>query len=194
MTLSERNNSTRPLTVEESSSDSRIETLYTWFAKNGGKLHESVRVALTPSHGYQLRVRHDQKISRDSLIVACPHHLTISVMDLEWAKDPWPAVFKSHWKHHPEVLTRFFIMEQYLEKEESFWWPYIALLPQPDQEDQMNTPMWYHELDLIWIKGTNLDGSRISRSSAWRRQYEESISLLKQHDSKRGAKIHMYDW
>ena len=172
----------------------KVDMLSTWFFRKFGRLHHDVNIVWTASYGYHLRVHHAQGVPANCLIVACPHHLSISVMDLEWAKDPWPEALKSHWMNQPEVLTRFFIMEQYLEKQESFWWPYIASLPQPDQPDQMNTPMWYDDSDLIWIKGTNLDGGRISRSTTWRKEYEESILLLRSYCSNRRPRLHAYTW
>ena len=192
--MAHENHHVGSVVAEDVNSDPRLQKLAEWFLKNGGRLHDSVCLTRTASHGYQIRVVPTGSVPANSLVVACPKDLTISVMDMEWAKDPWPQTFMSHWSHRPDVLTRFFIMEQYLEIENSFWWPYIASLPQPGQADQMNTPMWYHESDSIWIKGTNLDSGRRSRSTAWRKEYGESISLLQQHDSKRCTKLIAYSW
>lgn len=172
----------------------KVDTLIAWFTRNGGTIHPAVEIASSELHGYFLRTREDHTLTPEVHVVDCPHNLTISVMDMDWAYESWPEDFKSQWRDSPEVLTRFFLMEQFLKKEESFWWPYFQMLPQPHQLHLFNTPMWYEETDCIWIKGTNLDGSRTSRQAAWRQEYDESIELLNQVDRSRSSRLHLYEW
>ena len=175
-------------------SGEKVKTLLQWFTGNGGIVHPDVNITSSELNGYCLRVREDANLPPGSHVVDCPHNLTISVMDLDWAKDPWPEDFKLQWSHSPKVLTRFFLMEQFLKKEESFWWPYIQMLPQPHQLNLLNTPMWYEESDCVWIKGTNLEGSRTSRQVAWRQEHGEAIALLNECDKSRSSRLHLYEW
>ncbi|SLM39105.1 hypothetical protein LPUS_09545 [Lasallia pustulata] len=95
-------------------------------------------------------------------------------------------------------------MEQYLLGKESFWWPYIDLLPSPDKPEFLNTPMWYSEIDALWIRGTNLEQAVQDRERSWRAEYEEGLrQLLLEHDNfypgmlqraKEGYSWNLYKW
>ena len=172
----------------------KVKTLRDWFTTNGGKIHDAVEIVASESNGCFLWTRHGQTLRPGTPVVSCPHDITISVMDVEWANDPWPKTFISRWRFNPEVLTRLFLMEEYLTGTGSFWWPYIQLLPQPDQPNLLGTPLWYEESDCIWIRGTNLDGSRISREAAWREELDESLGLLTSSEGFLRPLVSQYTW
>lgn len=46
-----------------------------------------------------------------------------------------------------------FLAEQRLKGRDSFWFPYIQLLP---TETEMSTPLWFKGEELVYLKGTNL--------------------------------------
>ena len=172
----------------------KVNGLRDWFVRNGGRLHDAVEITASNSTGYSLQVREGQTLPSQSEVVSCPHNLTISVMDMDWASDPWPERLVSRWRSSPEVLTRYFLMEQYLKGTESFWWPYIQMLPQPHRVDLLNTPMWYEDSDCAWIRGTNLEGSRIAREAAWRKEFNQGLELLSSSGGHLRALTSQYDW
>ena len=159
---------------------------------NGGVLHSAVEAVVSEVDGYFLRVVPDLHLPAGSRVLQCPHNLTLSVMDMEWAEDPWPQEFMRRWREEPEVLTRFFLVEQYLKKKESFWWPYIQMLPQPTEPELLRTPMWYEGADTDWVRGTNLDGARIGRLAAWKKDHSECIEVLDRCDDRRRSTLSSY--
>ena len=173
---------------------SKIQFLTTWFRKHGGRLHAAVAIVEgTDSVGFHLRVRQGHKIQAGTTIITCPHSLTLSVLDLESADEPWPEDFKQQLQNSPEVLTRFFLIQQILKGPDSFWWPYINMLPSFSGAEPL-TPMYYDEADLAWIHGTNLDTARISRMKQWREEYENAIKLLSAYAKIRNCPVELFSW
>lgn len=154
-----------------------------WFLTNGGYIHPSVEIAADDQNGNFLRVKQNQILSPGSIVVSCPHHLTIS----------WPIIKQLHSPDvhstfTPHVATRLFLMKQRLLKEQSPWWPYINSLP-----DSFSTPLWYNENDLIWLRGTNLGKAKEIREEAWRQEYENAMQLLFSKGSDSQLK-HSWTW
>ena len=172
----------------------KIQLLTTWFRKHGGRLHPAVEIVDgRDSGGFHLRARRGHEIQAGTTIIACPHSLTLSVLDLESADEPWPEEFKLQLKDSPEVLTRFFLIQQILMGPDSFWWPYINLLPSSLGPEPL-TPMYYDEADSAWIHGTNLDAARISRLKQWKEEYENAIELLSHCGIFRNRPIELFSW
>ena len=144
-----------------------------WFLANEGYLHPFVELASDDDDGNFVRVKKDHVLLPGSLIVSCPHHLTIS----------WPSVGQYHFPHvhstfTPHVATRLFLMKQRLLKAQSPWWPYINSLPL-----SFSTPLWYDNKDLLWLRGTNLGNAKEIREEAWRQEYERAMQSLFAIDS-----------
>lgn len=145
-----------------------------------------IRLGHGPSHGSYLAVRAGLDLSPGSCIVSCPKVLTLSYLNAlssDFSDDQnlaFPTKFTKN--VDPHVVVRFFLMEQYLLEKESFWWPYIDLLPSPDNPESLNTPMWYSEGDALWIRGTNLEQAVQDRERGWRAEYEDGLrQLLLEH-------------
>lgn len=151
-----------------------------WFLLHGGKFDDHVDIDLD-SNGFYLRVSNEKELSPKSLVVSCPHSLTISWLSV--VKDPYfgRLGLKSVEQQgiHQSVFTRFFLVNQFLLQKESLWWPYIRLLPQPASlGGNFNTPPWYDSEDLPWIRGTNLEFGTKKLEESWRQEYEAAISLF----------------
>ena len=139
-----------------------------WFLANGGYLHPSIEIASDDSMGNIVRVKENHVLLPGSIVVSCPHHLTIS----------WPIVNQHHFPDvhstfTPHIATRLFLMKQRLLQAPSPWWPYINSLPR-----SFSTPLWYDEDDLIWLRGTNLGNAKKIREEAWRQEYENALQSL----------------
>ncbi|MCJ1433069.1 hypothetical protein MMC27_002428 [Xylographa pallens] len=159
-----------------------IQDITKWLQSAGGFIHPAVEIV--HSHGatgYSLRVRKDHNVLEGSRIASCPSSLTMSVLSMERTENLWPNEFVSFFSQSPEVLTRFFLMEQCLIAEDSFWHPYIRMLPQPE-DDALDTPMFYSPEDCVWIKGTNLEGTRKVRLEQWKQEYQKAVDLLGSSD------------
>lgn len=149
---------------------------------------EEIGLGHTPSQGFSLAVRAEHGLSPGSCVVSCPKVLTFSYLNAlssEFSHGQnlaFPINFTRN--VGPRVVVRFFLMEQYLLGEESFWWPYIDLLPSADKPEFLNTPMWYSEIDALWIRGTNLEQAVQDRERSWRAEYEEGLrQLLLEHEN-----------
>lgn len=144
-----------------------VEDFESWLLANGGYLHPSVEI-VSGDDGNCVRVKHDHILLPGDMVVSCPHELTIS----------WPSVNQSHFPDvhstfTPHIATRLFLMKLYLLRDNSSWWPYINSLPR-----SFNTPLWYDDNDLIWLRGTNLGNAKEVREDAWRQEYENAMRSL----------------
>ena len=157
--------------------------LKSWFISHGGFFHPDVEIA-SDSTGNHLRLKMGCSISPGIMIASCPHGLTISWLNLTSGQVP----FISRFNLRPvrdgstvvtkSVLVRFFLVEQYLLREQSLWWPYIRFLPQPFKKDALNSLLWYDEDDLEWLRGTNMEDALKRVEQDRRREYGEAIGAL----------------
>jgi hypothetical protein len=79
----------------------------------------------------------------------------------------------------PNIIGHFFLVQQYLMGEKSFWWPYIHLLPQPYKPESMVIPIWWPEADQKFLGGTNAEPPIKKRAELWKEEWERGISLLR---------------
>lgn len=159
------------------------EDFESWFLTNGGYLHPSVEIAADDHNGSFLRVKQNQILSPGSIVVSCPHHLTIS----------WPIINQLHLPSvqstfTPHVASRLFLIKQRLLQAQSPWRPYINSLPR-----SFSTPLWYDENDLIWLRGTNLGKAKEIREDAWRQEYQNAMQSLFSSGSDSQQK-HLWTW
>ena len=150
-----------------------------WLLSHGGRLHSDVNIAFD-SHGFCLHVCKDQDLPQGCCVISCPHTLTISWINV--VQDSFFGQFISQSAFHlvtKLVMTRFFLVKQFMLHGKSFWWPYIQLLPQPEEMNAFNSPLWYNAEDLAWIRGTNLEFGMKKMEALWRQEYEEAMELFK---------------
>ena len=171
----------------DSSNISKMRALLRWFEAHGGTMAEQIGLGHRPSQGFYLAVRAGHGLSPGSCVVSCPKVLTFSYLNAlssEFSNGQnlaFPINFTRN--VDPHVVVRFFLMEQYLLGKESFWWPYFDLLPSPDKPESLNTPMWYSEVDALWIRGTNLEQAVQDRERSWRAEYGDGLrQLLLEHE------------
>lgn len=157
-----------------------------WFQSHGGKFDANVDID-SSSDGFYLRVSNEKDLSPKTLVVSCPHSLTISwlsvVKDSFFGRLDLNSVERQSLQQ--SVFTRFFLVKQFLLQRESLWWPYIRLLPQPASVGgNFNTPPWYDSEDLPWIRGTNLEFGTKKLEESWRQGYDTAMKLFASRDSK----------
>ena len=128
-----------------------------------------------------LRVTEGRVLSADSLIVSCPHELTISWLNIMSGSESFLSYFnldEAFYTINQVVIVRLFIVNEYLKQRESFWWPYIRSLPQPFQAHLFATPLWYEDSDWAWIRGTSLESNARQTERIWREEYAAAIRSL----------------
>ena len=181
-----------------------------WVTKHGGRLDDTVQFAHDAQRGVHLQVKPATTnttttgtagtattATKGTCVMKIPIELTMSYFNAinyqptsqkegqEGAKS-----FSSHGVHlprklieaiGPEETTAFFLMGQYLLKEDGFWFPYIKSLPRPEE---LTTPLFFREEeeggDLEWLAMTSLAVERERRLRIWRGNYERAFGMLKE--------------
>ena len=160
-----------------------LRDLTDWVVEHGGLINEHLELTSDPSAGYSFRVRaRGSVIHADRPLLSCPYALSISYLNtLDRAPfhsraAPFPTAFLR--EVSPHTVTVFFLCQQFLLGQRSFWWPYIRTLPAPDQRDRLGTPLYFTDEDQLWIKGTNLHPARADRERDWREQFDRGVDSL----------------
>lgn len=93
------------------------------------------------------------------------------------------------------IIGYFFLMQQYLIGKDSFWYPYIRLLPQPDQPQRFGTAYLWPEDDLTWLRGTNAEPAIGKRKSLWKEGWLTGFECLKgNHENWEAYTYELYQW
>jgi hypothetical protein len=174
--------------------------LVRWAVQQGGYFHEDVEVVLTPEKGYHLVVRRNATLQPNTQVVTCPMSCTMSILNVIDAEGGFtcrgikiPPAFVQ--KQPRVTVERFFLMEHYLVGKKSWWAPYIATLPTPEEVRQMQ---FQKPDDLDWIRGTNLASAFETQTEQWKAHYEQGMEhLLKLNwqNAKRGRLTwDLYRW
>ncbi|OGM42710.1 NADH-ubiquinone oxidoreductase subunit [Aspergillus bombycis] len=173
--------------------DSSLEhytTLLDWMVNNGGQLHESVEIAKDERRGVHLQVKKDWKngVPSNTHIIKTPLTSTMSYFNAigySFTTDDGSSVsFPENGVHFPrgfleavgqEEASIFFLIGQYLQGKDGFWYPYIRTLPQPGA---LTTPLYYDGDDLAWLEGTSLSTARAQKTSLLKENYETVYTEL----------------
>lgn len=135
-----------------------------WAQTNDAYIHPNLR--FSPKTASVLTTA---PISKGDQLLKCPHDLTI-----DHAKAC--AAFPSDRKDEipPHALLCFFLSSEYEKGEDSFWWPYLNVLPQT-----FDTPLYFDDEDKQFLDGCNLGDADIEgRRDAWRKEYDEGMKVL----------------
>ncbi|KAL7785834.1 hypothetical protein V8C37DRAFT_313291 [Trichoderma ceciliae] len=173
--------------------DDRISILLDWSASHQAILHPSAQVYDDPHFGLSLRVRPDSAsiISAYEPIVSLPTSLSLSYINAIQPTPAFPDDFLS--KTRPHVIGRLFLIKELLKGEESFWFPYIQALPQPEDVDDWALPPFWPEEEAELLEGTNLEVGLDKIRHDVRREFREAKSLLlaSQHDAEDDFSDHL---
>lgn len=159
----------------------RHHRLADWVVGHGGFIHPDLVVQHHPDKGFHAIVRHGKELPAQTRIATCSMGVTLSVLNV-LSIDPFenhgtrfPDPFLHKYQFSTDVLQAFFLMEQYVLKERSFWAPYIEVLPTVQEVDDLE---FETDADVAWIHGTNLEAAFASQRRKWKDQFEEASSLL----------------
>ncbi|EEP80234.1 predicted protein [Uncinocarpus reesii 1704] len=169
--------------------------LFDWIKALGGGLPDQIELSTDPIKGQCLRVRDalPESLASGTCCAICPIQATMSIMNLDNAIrgvpshgfDYSPDFFAA--VEEPGALA-FFLMDQYLLGDESFWAPYIQSLPDDSQFTRLE---YYTGDDLKWLEGTNLLKLREKLLERLKAKYETGLRLLKEFPNKNTPK---YTW
>ncbi|KAI5197204.1 SET domain-containing protein [Aureobasidium subglaciale] len=151
-----------------------MEAFENWFRSNGGYLHPAVHLAHDEDQGSHFRAT--AVIEPGTHVLTVPHSLSMSNLNAQ-VDDDFP-VFRTHaHKFTVEGLSFFYLMAQWLNKDKSFWKPYLDILPTPEQG--FETPIFYDEEDRKWLQGTDLHPTLLGREAAWKKYWEDGVQVMK---------------
>lgn len=151
--------------------EERFSALVSWAKFHGASLHPALEVYKDDITGFSMRVKSSPDPQETSLkphdyILTCPLGISLSYFNALTCQPLSPttsekstqsaAPFPSELlKAAPHIIGRFFLIQQYLLGKASFWYPYIATLPQPDVASSWSSPPFWPEEDAEFLEGTN---------------------------------------
>jgi hypothetical protein len=164
-----------------------IESLLQWAKTNHTSLHPSVEIFQDAITGLSFKAAQD--IPSRTNFVSCSYQTTLSYLNAvqlsskfdRHGSQPFPSEFID--TLNPEdsnIIGHFFLMQQYLMGEKSFWWDYISLLPQPDEPERLALPIWWPEADRKFLGGTNAQPPVLKREELWKDEWSRGIAILRQ--------------
>jgi hypothetical protein len=159
-----------------------IEELLLWANSLGTRLHPDIQIYDDPVTGLSFQALKD--VRPDTKLVNCSFEVTLSYLNAVEATGfprhthvPFPQEFlETLGPEDPNIIGHFFLMQQYLLRERSFWWHYIRLLPQPDKPSSIPA-LWPVE-DQRYLDGTNAEPAIKKRTCLWKAEWEKGIKLL----------------
>ena len=150
--------------------------------ENDGYLHPDVRIAHSSEKGFHMVVANGQTIPALTRVTSSPMTATLSVLNaLDIAPfrshgSKFPATFLRKNAKKPELLQTFFLMQQYVRGEKSWWASYIKTLP---SMKDINDLQFDSREDQLWLDGTNLKSASISQTTKWQEMYTKGLRELK---------------
>lgn len=155
----------------------RISILLDWAASHHATLHPSAEIYDDQATGLSFRVKASAaSIAPYEPIVSLPTPLTLSYANALQPTPAFPREFLS--KTRPHVIGRLFLIKELLRGEESFWWPYIQALPQPEDVDDWALPPFWPEEEAELLEGTNVEIGLDKIRDDLKREFREAKALL----------------
>jgi hypothetical protein len=108
-------------------------------------------------------------IAANQRLLSCPHAV---VIDCKKAAAGLPTGFSAAVSSC--ILLRFFLCRERLAGTDSFWYPYLRLLP-----EKFDTPAFFNDQDWTFLAGTNLAAQRRHAEAEAEQQWGTGIAALK---------------
>lgn len=155
----------------------RIALLLDWAAAHHATLHPSAEIYDDPATGLSFRVRPSAApIAPYEPIVSLPTTLSLSYANALQPTLAFPREFLS--RARPHVVGRLLLIKELLRGEESFWWPYIQALPQPEDVDDWALPPFWPEEEAELLEGTNVEVGLDKIRDDLKREFREAKAML----------------
>ncbi|KAF2220811.1 hypothetical protein BDZ85DRAFT_20038 [Elsinoe ampelina] len=162
-----------------------MDELRKWLEDNNGHLHPSTELRVQGEQGCYLTAKED--LAAGEKVMSVPHSVFLSCLNA-MVDDSLPVLKANADSFTVEALGVLYLMSQWLNKDKSFWKPYLDILPTPDQG--FNTPFWFDEEDLLWLQGTDLLNTFKGLEEAWRKYWRGDTKVL----DAGGMDVSQYTW
>ena len=164
----------------------KAEALEAWFRANNGYLHKGINVLHSETAGFHLCA--DSSIPSDTTIASAPHSMTLSYLNA-LVDDEFPVFRQQKQRFKVEAIGFFYLMTQYVNRDQSFWKPYLDVLPQP--EDDFSQPLFFESPeDITWLRGTDVWHTVTARQDVYKEYYHSGIAVLQEA----GIDVAPYTW
>lgn len=165
-----------------------LDAFVSWFRREGGYLHASLEYAFEPNRGVHLRVATDAKaIPCDTLILKCPHHLSVSALNARNVLPLFPSDSFSPLPEHlvrharPQFQAALFLVAQ-RQVAQSRWRPYLNILPELASSGSgeprnleglgvIDPPYCWDARARSWLQGTQLEKGVDDLESLWKKDW-----------------------
>lgn len=190
----------------------RFETLLSWGKTHGAALHPALEVYKDDITGFSMRVKPsttsttNPAINSGDEVLTCPLQTSLSFLNATIGGsilsrpseriEPCPVFPQRFMRLQPFVIGRFYLMKQYLMGKSSFWYPYIATLPQPDIISSWSLPPFWPEEDLEFLEGTNAGIAAEEIRNNVKKEYKEARKILKEegYENWQDYTRSLYNW
>jgi hypothetical protein len=176
-----------------------IQALVHWGNVHQSHLDPNVEIYQDPLTGLSFRAVNNHPPG--STVVTASHQISLSYLNAIEApgflrhSQPFPEEFLGALsKDDPNIIGHFFLVQQYLMGEASFWWPYIRLLPQPDQPQSLGIPIWWPRDDRKFLDGTNAEPPLRKRKELWKTEWSRGVIILQDHANWQDYSYVLYQW
>lgn len=160
--------------------------LENWFRSNSGYLCEGIRILHDETSGVHYRAI--APIGPETTIASAPHSMTLSYLNA-LVDDAFPVFRQQRHQFKVEAIGFFYLMAQYINRERSFWQPYLDTLPDP--QDDFSQPMCFEAAeDVAWLEGTDVWHTVTARKEVYKKYYQDGIAVLK----RAGLDVQPYTW
>jgi hypothetical protein len=157
-------------------------SLARWMSANHGYLHPNIELAFDVEKGYHARVVAGGSVKAGSCVARCS--MTTSLSFLNALHSPpfscrgtrFPAAFLQSQKIG--AVQCFFLMEQWILQEKSWWAPYLSTLPKPEEIEALY--FTGKEGELLWLGGTNLETAITKQIESWKAQFSKGMDQLRE--------------
>ncbi|KAI1299884.1 SET domain-containing protein [Xylaria venustula] len=170
----------------------RYQALLQWVEAAGGRLHAGVEIYHDEVTKGSFRVKEASELRPGEEIVSLSFSCSLSFLNaiaghsgiattlLPSILAPQDGVYfpdEFLKKAPPHVIGRFFLMQEYLRREDSHWWPYIRTLPQPEHLTALLPVVWPTD-DVEFLRGTNAHVAVQEIRSTLKREYKQAMNFL----------------
>ena len=192
-----------------------------WFLSNGGYISPRCDFVYNNELGVHLKNTSSSDIAGDQLsggeeVVRCPHHITLSALD---ADPELPAFDISKSRDsirsinlpkglldaapRPQCLGAVWLCVQRKLGTESFWEPYISMLPTAPKENldeltgscygrETDLPVWWSDSEKAYFTGSPMEAGLRDLEAIWKADYDAIWSELQRLRTDSGLDITWY--
>lgn len=167
-------------------STSETQSLESWFRIHGGYIHPNIQIQGDLFSGIHFRAT--GSVPPGTTFASSPHSLALSYLNA-LVDDDFPVFKQQRHRFKVEAIGFWYLMIQYINREKSFWKPYLDTLPSPEAE--WTQPVWFeNDADVKWLEETDAWFTITARKDVYSKYYSEGEDVLRQS----GMDTEPYTW